>query len=266
MIAVVTCMYNRPHVSRIFCEGIQRLRDETTLDIQVFAAISETDSLAVCGEYGVKYIFATNTPLGAKWNTAFNFAMQSNPDAVLIMGDDDLISSEYLDDLINDFPPDLCCGLNRIAFLNCKTMEARDFKYQQKKTIGAGRFIPKWVLNKLKICQLLKRNNERISCNEFEKVVYNRDGVGFILDNMDYYAPYDPAISSSLDYSLELALAKERESISVYQSDRIHCVDLKTGKNIWGIDKFTDISKPCTVEDATWFLSDKEKEMIHNLK
>jgi len=264
MIAVVTAMWQRPQISRIFCEGIERLKRETGMDLQIFAAVSEQDSLAVCIDYKAHPVFTLNNPLGAKWNASFDEAMKHKPDAVLIMGDDDLISTQYFKQVINS--DHHAIGLSSLYFANVKTGDTVLFEYRNKKTIGAGRYIPAAVLDKIKRCRIIKKNNERLTCNSFERDIRNRDNDGMSIEAMDFYSPFDPEINSSLDYSFELNLARAREKFISFQSDKVHCIDIKAGSSVTDFGRVKEMGKPVTLEAAMWFLSDKEKGMIKKLK
>jgi len=269
MIAVITAMYNRPEVSRIFAEGINRLK-ATGIPIQVFAAISEADSLAICNEYGFIPVFSQNRPLGNKWNAVFNEAALSKPDGILILGDDDLISDNYFLWLCNFTTSSV--GLSNFGIVNCETKEALHFKYAQNKTIGAGRWIPASVLEKLRMKVAVKRNSERIHMNEYEAELMNRDGSAFTIPSLDYFTPYDGTLDSSLDLSLEMALANKRETFRVFNDGMIHCIDLKTKKNIWSFNRFKEMNdfsfttSPITFDEATWFCSENELELIRLLE
>ncbi len=268
MIAIITAMYQRPNVSRIFCEGIQRLK-KTGIQIQTFAAISEANSLEICNEYGITPIFTQNKPLGNKWNAVFNEAALTKPDGILILGSDDLISDNYLQWLCNF--TNSAVGLDMFGIINCESKEALQFKYTQNKTIGAGRWIPSNILEKLRLTVNVKRNSARLTMGEHESAIIGRDGQAFRIPSLDFFSPYEPHLDSSLDYSLELSLARQRENIKVFNDGLIHCVDLKTKTNIWGFNRFTElndgsfVTNSISFDDATWFCSDKEIELINSL-
>lgn len=256
-------MYNRPQISRIFCEGMERLKRETNLPIKVFAAISDNESRAVCIEYGAEYFWHENKPLGAKWNAVFNFAAKHQPDFIFFSGDDDLYSSEYLNQFILHGQSG-ALGLDNLVFMNSETAECLHFKYKKRKTIGAGRIIPRSVYSKLLRCKSTKRSdNNPIDCNSLQSEILKRDNL--LYNYSECYEPFSPQINSGLDTSFEISLGETWNEINILPLDGMHCIDIKSEQNIWGFHHFRGKSIPVSFEDATWFLSQIEIRMLNSL-
>ena len=95
-IAVLTAFWQRPQISRVYWAGIRRLERQTPSDIrlEVVAALSPGDeeNMALALAHSTTIEVVANEPLAAKWNAASTAARDLDPDYVLIMGSDDLLS------------------------------------------------------------------------------------------------------------------------------------------------------------------------------
>jgi len=68
------------------------------IDLSLLAVGSEgTQSRTLCKECGFDYVEYPNSPLSHKWNAGVHAAKSYYPDALIIVGSDDLISSSMLD-------------------------------------------------------------------------------------------------------------------------------------------------------------------------
>lgn len=86
-ITVIMALWQRPKIATI---ALDSLREH---NVDVLAVGSEGDAsrdLAV--SCGASYIEHPNTPLGAKWNAALMAAKSHSPDAVMVIGSDDIIN------------------------------------------------------------------------------------------------------------------------------------------------------------------------------
>lgn len=91
-LGVLTCMWKRPEVFEIFATGLNRLKDNFNV-ITLSVGSEGKESMALCAKYGINYISFYNKPLGSKFNTGMRAMQQFNPDYVMILGSDDLISN-----------------------------------------------------------------------------------------------------------------------------------------------------------------------------
>lgn len=93
-ICIITAVYKRPEIFKIFAESIKQLNG----NIVVCVAGSEGDkSRKMVEEYGFEYVETPNKPLGVKWNEAAILSSQTDADYYLLMGSDDIINQPFLD-------------------------------------------------------------------------------------------------------------------------------------------------------------------------
>lgn len=103
-IAVITCMWKRPEVFQIFGEAWQRIKDNTTEDVEVFCVGSEGNTSRELAEmYGFKYGEYPNDHLGPKWNHAVNLSKSWNPDWLLFVGSDDIMNMDLFNEYVRRF-------------------------------------------------------------------------------------------------------------------------------------------------------------------
>jgi hypothetical protein len=98
-IAVITALWGRPRVSSIMLDSlaVQSERLKGTLDLEVVAVGSEGEWSAWLAEScGAIYTSCENKPLGRKWQTALARARRTDPDAVIVLGSDNLVNDELL--------------------------------------------------------------------------------------------------------------------------------------------------------------------------
>lgn len=97
-LAIVTAMWKRPEVFSIFGRNTVRLvRECKELEINVFVAGSEGDvSRNLAESFGFEYVETPNAPLFNKWNVAVQSAREWQPDYVMMMGSDDVMSAAML--------------------------------------------------------------------------------------------------------------------------------------------------------------------------
>ena len=96
------------------------------------------------------YVDHANNPLGRKWQAGLNRAREEGADAVLICGSDDLIPVGYVEFLKSWCPADTVWGSYRWNVYNTILNKMVRCEYRMRADpIGAGRIIPKSVLDKL---------------------------------------------------------------------------------------------------------------------
>jgi hypothetical protein len=152
-VAIISAMWKRPEVFTVFAKRCQQLQKKfNTISIVVGSEGKTSQRLA--NLHGISYIEQINQPLGRKMNTASIRAKDYNPDYVLCLGSDDLISDStfsYYLQLMEE-------GYDYIAtedfyFFDSKTKKAsywagyrNDFKGMP---CGAGRALSKRICQKL---------------------------------------------------------------------------------------------------------------------
>ncbi len=148
---MVTGVWKRPEVFKMFAKGVHHLN----MDIDVIVAGSEGDkSRKMVEAEGFQYIEIPNQPLALKMNTTTLAAADLNPDYVICMGSDDILSVELLEhykiwmDKKYDF-----IGCQDFYFYDLKSKKAaywggyRD-RRRRMHTAGAGRCISKRLMDR----------------------------------------------------------------------------------------------------------------------
>jgi len=99
-IAIATCVWRRPHLTRAMLEYYKRAAealDSHGVVLTGAVAGSEDDDLrSPCLDAGFLYTSSPNRPLAKKWNAAVALLREQRPDAVLVIGSDDWLSHGML--------------------------------------------------------------------------------------------------------------------------------------------------------------------------
>lgn len=98
-LVLLTCVWGRPRLTQAVLGYYRRLQRqlESELDLQLLAVGSEgTRSQQLCEAQEFRYVEYANSPLSHKWNAGVQAARALDPDALVIAGSDDLLSSELL--------------------------------------------------------------------------------------------------------------------------------------------------------------------------
>ncbi|RZD36954.1 MAG: hypothetical protein CXT75_05750 [Methanobacteriota archaeon] len=96
---ILTCIWKRPKLTRIVLSHYKELKEELkgVLNLELVAVGSESDkSKAICEENGFHYFEYENQPMSEKWNFGLQMTKKFNPDAVTIIGSDDIIDKHLL--------------------------------------------------------------------------------------------------------------------------------------------------------------------------
>jgi hypothetical protein len=171
----------------------------------------EREALDIANELDVEFISISNDPLGNKWNAGFMACQNYSPDGVIFMGSSDWASDDYIQsvsDALNDFP--------FIGMLGCHFADVSDevrlvhwpgyLKGQrQYEPIGIGRVLRSDILTKMNWC------------------------------------PFDPRLSSGLDWSMYLKAIRLIEELAVIKDEEkdIRLLSISTDKWI-NKHKFSD--------------------------
>ena len=116
-IAVLTCLWRRPELTDVVLAHNARLAAAVTdvVDLTVVAVGSEgraTRDLAA--RHGAAYVEHGNEPLGAKWNAGLRAVEARRPDAVLVVGSDDLVCEQ----LVRHYAALIRAGARYVALLD----------------------------------------------------------------------------------------------------------------------------------------------------
>lgn len=99
-ISLLTCVWQRPELTDFVLGCYAALRDELKdgMELDLLAAGSEgAASRRRVERHGFRYVECGNRPLGRKWNVGLAALRSSSPDAVAIVGSDDLLNARYFE-------------------------------------------------------------------------------------------------------------------------------------------------------------------------
>ena len=93
-ICILTCFWEK-NLSKCFLQHIDWLKNELTeFDISTVVVGSEgKESEELTSPFGVEYIEHKNRPLSEKWEAGIRHTRSMDPDAVIILGSDNFIST-----------------------------------------------------------------------------------------------------------------------------------------------------------------------------
>lgn len=269
-------MWERHQIANIFSIGIKRFINDAPSGIEcdVLAVCSTKEAIEICKKHEFKYIESENKPLGKKWNKGLNYAINKLKfDYVLIMGDDDLISSEawdyykpYLDANIDYF------GFNSIYFYSNKQKECVKFTYKEKdKLIGCGRMISRSAIIKagyytrvqMNITHGFWKKDAVVDLPTFQANYLLNLGKCRIIQNIGFHL-WSNSQNTGLDNESELNLLCVGVEPYCIQTDKTLMVDLKSEFNIWKFEKYIDTSVHADFNEIK-FLSKNELKLIEKI-
>lgn len=212
-IVFVTMIYRRHDIFHVWAKNMNKLKESTPANIHVIVAGSEQEkSKDLVESYGFEYLETENSPLSNKANATTLAAKKHEPDFVICLGSDDIITpnlfSLYAEKMKEGFE---FIGLRDFYFLNWATGECKYWGgYEGKregKTIGAGRAI------------------------SFE-----------VIEQMGWQ-PWGPDIDSKLDNSMDIKLRSigPRACVLSLKETGTFAVDIKTENNITPWERLTGI-------------------------
>ena len=278
MITLITCLNNRPHVSRILMNTISRLRTWSYVDFRAVAAVSSREDAELCAEFGVETIMVENVTAGHKWNAVLRRGIEYG-DPVLIMGDDDSISSVAIQLLLQQVG-DGHVGFNSIYFHDTETGEAHSYRYPNKnKLIGCGTMItPAALRAAMEVCNLKVTrgyNDGRLIYEPGKTHVMPTAagehladlGIGKVVGSksLDLW----PQKSNGLDNAREVRLTAAGFPPVAIQSDHtIHMTDFKSANNIHPICrvKLKWRGPKVSEDEALWYMTGPEIDYIRTLR
>jgi hypothetical protein len=219
-VAIVSAVWKRPEVFELFAQGIKHLQKNSNIDLPVFIAGSEGEkSKRMVRRHGFNYIEIKNDPLASKVNAPVQLAKTINPDYVLCLGSDDIISpglmKEYEKEMRKGFD---FIGVTDFYFYDTVTKKSSYWGgYRDPRrvghTCGAGRLISKRLLD-----------------------LWN-------------WTPWETKDSKVLDNSMQTKLKNTPHSISTFSiKDRgVFGLDIKSSTNmtpfdLWDNTKYIDTS------------------------
>jgi glycosyltransferase involved in cell wall biosynthesis len=160
-IVILTCVWKRPELTKVVLSYYEHLKRELAgkINLELLAVGSEGDiSRNLCQELGFDYLEYPNEPLSGKWEYGLNRCSDYDPDAVIIVGSDDIISQNLIEFYAGQIQEGLVfCGLKDGYFLDMINQKLYwwvgygdkvDYK-RVGETIGMGRCLSRTLLDKL---------------------------------------------------------------------------------------------------------------------
>ncbi len=144
-LCIITTNYGRDNILDLYLYGIDRLRIQC--DIQI-VSIVVGDITKVTEKHDVIHIPHANHPLTTKFNVACQKAREYNPDYVMVMGSDDLMSKEVLDYIISKSNADFI-GIRDIYLYSLDPKHLNQMMYLKSNIVGCGRTISRAVMDKV---------------------------------------------------------------------------------------------------------------------
>lgn len=160
-IIIYTCVWGRPELTRIVLSYYAHLKKELSgkIHLELLAVGSEGDaSRKLCEQCGFDYLEYPNQPLSSKWEYGLNQCANYDPDGVIIVGSDDIVSQNLIEFYDRQLKDNLVfCGLQDAYFFDVNNQNLVWWTgYSGKKdparvgeTIGMGRCLSRTVLDKL---------------------------------------------------------------------------------------------------------------------
>jgi Flp pilus assembly protein TadD len=160
-IVIYTCVWRRPELTRIVLSYYSGLKKELSgkIQLELLAVGSEGDaSRKLCEDCGFDYFEYANQPLSAKWEYGINRCADYDPDGVIIVGSDDLISQNLIEFYDSQLKNNMVfCGLKDGYFFDVGKenlilwtgYNLQGDPTRVGETIGMGRCFSRFLLDKL---------------------------------------------------------------------------------------------------------------------
>lgn len=157
-IAIVTAVWKRPEIFKMFAAGVQRLQERFN-PVEIICCVAGSEEFT--SRYMVEaytdffYVEAPNHPLGRKMNAALGLARKLSPDFCLMVGSDDIIGESLMETYLHH-----CArGVDYTYLLDCYFFDTVTKKglywggyranFNKGYPLGMGRMISARMLNLL---------------------------------------------------------------------------------------------------------------------
>jgi ABC-type polysaccharide/polyol phosphate transport system ATPase subunit len=201
-LVLLTCVWKRPRLTKIILSYYSKLKEEVknTVDLEFVAVGSEGNkSRSICEDAGFHYYEYENQPMSKKWQHGLEMTKKYNPDAVIIVGSDDIITKEIIDFYIEKINlGHLLIGIKDFYIYESSLKKLAHWRgygklndaHRMDETIGLGRCLARPLLDKIKFDVWggleLKRNLDGAMTNrlkEFGIFPISEDNCPIINDN-----------------------------------------------------------------------------------
>ena len=254
---IVTCLNERPVISRMLFMCAERL------GIDVVASVHCQSDKELVAHYGHFAVMNEANYPGQKWNNALRYAMSKHYTHFLIMGDDDSLSNDGFNLLIEAAVQ----GKHHIGFDACgfyDTLKTRSMIFQYTteayRLIGAGRLISRTAVdaavNQKRIIVQRSLPKFQIQAGEvIDKPAVISDylvGIGVARHSSESPGYLWPElVKSGLDGHSELKLVIAGYAPEYVGDNRVHVCDFKSSRNIWKYGDLRSHGRECDSREIT---------------
>ena len=148
-VLIIVAVWKRPEITEVCFMGLRRFIAHAPKGVSadVLVVGSEPEAKQMAATFGFSYIYAPNSPLGAKMNAALFDAKGKDFDYIMQVGSDDLIRSDYWAYVLPMMNAGVkMFGLNRL-YVYCSELHRGIIVDTGTVTFGAGRFIHRSLLD-----------------------------------------------------------------------------------------------------------------------
>lgn len=142
MTGIITATHKKSTLE-LFCYSVQKLRNDTGIPITCIC-VGEKEDASICRQYDIIHVYHSNDYVSDKFNIAMREIKSYKPDNVLVLGSDNIISTDTLRWYMDHKDYDLI-STQTLYVYNTPTKELIKLWL---KNIGAGRMYHKRVLDK----------------------------------------------------------------------------------------------------------------------
>lgn len=218
-IIFIVAMWKRRSVERITFGHLRRAIDSVGNDgalVSVIAVGSEGgQSRSMAEQHGFDYIEYPNNPLGKKWNAVWQEAVKRDPDVIVSIGSDSLISRKSIVEYIKFSDS----GFDFMGYEGCLMLD-----YRKKKSISFDGYLG-------------GRSGESAGVGR----AYSRS-----LFSRIRRSPFLNTANKGLDSSFMKSLVKDMPNVRkhiIKPKSKFQPIEIKSEVNIWGVEDF-DLRKP----------------------
>lgn len=147
---VLTINHRRPAILNLFLASMKRLRDGVGVNFPV-VCVSGIEDKKMCAQYGVTHLVQANRPASEKWDTGLSYLKTLKLDYVLVLGSDDIMSTDLLLSYITEMEKgvDLIAVNEIYVYCSQGDLKGNLIYYKTEKILGVGKCIHARVLNKV---------------------------------------------------------------------------------------------------------------------
>jgi ABC-type polysaccharide/polyol phosphate transport system ATPase subunit len=160
-LVMLTCVWKRPKLTKIIMAYYSKLKEEVKefLNLEFVAVGSEgEESKNISENGGFHYFEHENQPMSKKWQYGLEMTKQYDPDAVIIMGSDDIITRKILEFYVEKITQKyVLIGMKDFYIYEISLKKLAHWRgygelndaHRMDETIGLGRCLARSLLDKI---------------------------------------------------------------------------------------------------------------------